>query len=62
MAHCKSTSDRILTFEDMHVGATDRRRRDAQECVPWANLGNGFFPKDDTTWLGKNGGFHERLY
>lgn len=41
MTHRKSTSHRVLTLQDVHIGAADRGRRDAEESVRGTDRRNG---------------------
>lgn len=57
MAHCKSTSDRILAFEDMHVGAADCGRRDAKKRIPRPDRRSGLLLQYDATGSRKMAAF-----
>ena len=51
-------SDRIFTLQNMYVGPTDRRRRDAKERVRRADLGNRPLLELNVSGRDKDGGFH----
>ena len=49
---------RVLALEDVHVGAANRRRGDADQRVVGANIGYRLVGQLDAARLDKNGGFH----
>jgi len=50
---------RILTFENMHVGSTNRRGRNPDERVKRTNVWNRLFIKDNAARFDKNGCSHQ---
>src|SRR5690606_21805416 len=59
VTHCQALGHRVLTLEDVHVGAADGGGGDAYQRIVGANWRNGFFHQFDTPGLYKYRSFHQ---
>lgn len=53
-----SPSNRVFTFQNVHVCSTDRRRGDPNERIERSHIGNRLLVKHNAPWLNKNGSSH----
>src|SRR5262249_13455897 len=58
MTDRKPSLDRIFALQDMNVGATDRRRGDANKGIKRADIRNRFLFENEAARLDKDGRLH----
>jgi hypothetical protein len=58
VADRKALRDRVLTLEDVHVGAADRGGRDPYQRIQLTDVGDRLLVEHNATWLNKGGGSH----
>jgi hypothetical protein len=58
VADGQAARHRVLAFQDVHIGAADRRRCDFDQRIERADVGHRFVVEHDASGFNKYGSFH----